>query len=786
MRSRALNRAVRAACALALMQDAVAADDAPVRLPAVEVVGAAPVTGLSVPRDLLPYSVQSATGAAIRESQAGNLTDYLARFLTGVNTNDVQGSPFQADITFRGYRASSLPGTSQGLSVYLDGVRINEAFGDVVNWDLIPESALAGVTLIAGSNPVYGLNTLGGALALTTKNGRSDPGLDAELRFGSYARKRADLSYGYRDDDGWHAFAATTLFEENGWREHSPGRLGSGFAKFGRTHAHDDWDVSILYGQSKLNGNGLLPSYRYEGSAELPGLYEQDRRAVYTWPDTTRNQVTQTTLRWTHAFSASAELSTLAYFRNSRRDASNGDVSEDYAEYAEACEEGFAPDGEPVDPQSCPFTRAEGAALAPAVMNTTRTRQKSQGLAASLSTQTEAHRAVGGVTFDHSKVSYDQFTQSATFSDDRQAQADPTAPTEFFSGVDGSSRAVGLFVSDTWTPLAGTHVTGSLRWNWSRVANTLSTADDGTLPQETFTYTKLNPALGIAQQLGPALTVFGGFAQSNRVPTVIELGCADPEEPCRLPAGLQSDPYLAQVVARTIEAGVRWRPSPNLSAELSIYRTRNRDDILFLRAPNTQQGYFANFPRTQNQGVDASYRQRIGAVQITASYSYLDATYDASGTIVSGERTIEVVPGMRIAGLPRNTFKLGFDWRPADALEIGLDLVAVSDRVTAGNEDGLIADPVAGEPLRYANASIPGYTVVNLRGAWRVDRNLELFAAVNNVFDRNYETYGALAEDFFPDGMLVQPQVAPADPATSRFVAPGAPRTFSVGLRYRY
>ena len=89
-----------------------------------------------------------------------------------VDINEAQGNPSQTDINYRGFTASPLLGTPQGLSVFLDGVRINEPFGDVVNWDLIPQAAISTIQLIPGSNPTFGLNTLGGAIAVTTKNGR--------------------------------------------------------------------------------------------------------------------------------------------------------------------------------------------------------------------------------------------------------------------------------------------------------------------------------------------------------------------------------------------------------------------------------------------------------------------------------------------------------------------------------------------------------------------------------------------------------------------------------------
>src|SRR5207253_5942662 len=140
---------------------------------------------------------------------------------------------FQTDPTYRGFRASSIPGVPQGLSVYLDGIRVNEPFGDVVSWDMIPEAALESVSLVSSANPAYGLNTLGGALAMTTRSGLTSPGFTADLSYGSGNRKRADLSGGIRSDSGWHAFAAGTLFQEHGWRDHSEGRLGNLFVKAG-------------------------------------------------------------------------------------------------------------------------------------------------------------------------------------------------------------------------------------------------------------------------------------------------------------------------------------------------------------------------------------------------------------------------------------------------------------------------------------------------------------------------------------------------------------------------
>ena len=162
--------------------------------------------------------------------------------------------------------------------------------------------------------------------------------------------------------------------------------------------------------------------------------------------------------------------------------------------------------------------------------------------------------------------------------------------------------------------------------------------------------------------------MFANVAQSNRVPTVIELGCADPAQPCRLPVGLQSDPFLEQVVSRTVEAGLRWH-ADDASLSASLYRTVNRNDILFLSTGASQQGYFSNFERTRRQGLDLAASKRFGQFDVRASYNYLEAVFDADGELFTGARNVSVTRGTRMAGLPRHTFKLAVDWKRACRLE---------------------------------------------------------------------------------------------------------------------
>jgi outer membrane receptor protein involved in Fe transport len=767
-------RLAGAIAAALLSPCAAAADEYPPAIVArVEIVGMAPLPGLGVDRDLLPYAVQAATDRTIRKAGGENLGEFMARSLSGVNVNEVSGSPFQNDITFRGFRASPVLGTSQGISVYLDGVRVNEPFGDVVNWDMVPEAAIGGLLLVPGANPLYGLNTLGGALALSTRSGLTHPGGEAEFSVTGGGRRRADLAYGMRNDDGWHNFIGATLFDDAGWRDHSAGRLANVLLKIGRSQGATDWSASLLGGRSRLLGNGLLPDL----------LYRDSRRAVYTFPDTTRNRLVQGTLNLTHRFGRDSELSAIAYARNSRRATVNGDISDAWGDYLADCGTGFDSAGAARDP-SCNLTRAQGAALHPGVLNTTSTRQDSQGVSAAFSTRRGAHRLDAGITFDRSDVAYAQFGQDAFVTPEREVIGDPDQAALASSSVVGRARAVGVYAAGSWALSPAAQLTASARFNRARVDNTL-TNEGGAQPAESFTYTRLNPSLGITHLLGGGVTVFANIAQGNRVPTVIELGCADPENPCRLPVGLQSDPYLRQVIARTVEAGARGRLQ-DLTYSVSLHRTVNRDDILFLSSGPSRQGYFSNFARTRHQGLDATLARQSGRLGVRVAYSYLEAVYDADGELFTGARTVQVTRGTRIAGLPRHSGKLSLDWKASQELGVGADLHGTSSLVTQGNEDGLIADADPGAQPARADWRVRGHVLVNLRASYRPAANWELFARVGNVFDRRYETFGAVAPDLFPHGRQLKPHEGEAHAALSRFVAPGAPRTVVAGMRYTF
>lgn len=744
------------AAALGVAWVGVWAQDAPTQR--VEVIGTAPLPGQGVDRDLLPYATQVLQRDDLQRSSAAHGSAALARSATGVVVNDIQGSPYQGDLSFRGFRASGLLGAAQGLSVYLDGVRVNEAFGDVVSWDLLPDFAFDSVALVPGANPAFGLNTLGGAVALTTVDGRSAPGWQTELEAGSFRRRQASLSHGGQAGP-WTHYVGLELFDEDGWRDFSPGRRGVLLGKLGLRTDAGDLGLTLLSGRSTLVGNGLVPQFTFEEPDHREAsIGSFDRAAVYTHPDLTRNEATLLSLRGSMALGHDMLAEALLYGRKARRTTINGDEAE---------EGGDADDDH-----------------ANASFNRTATRQDAGGLSLGLSGRTQGHRWQAGLSLDVAQVRYEQTEQAGRFDATRGVDPIDGEDAELSAAVRGSTRSLGLHASDTWSITPTTHLTGTLRWNHARVANTLTSVDDDTgeleaKPRESFNYRHLNPALGIAQRLG-AVTLFANAARNTRVPTVIELGCADPEEPCRLPSGLQADPYLAPVRTTSVEAGLRFGSGRGRghAGSLTLYRLDNRDDILFSSVSVTgQRGYFRNFERTRHQGLDAEWRWRGGPWELGIGYSHLRATYEADGVLRVGERNVMVSPGTPMAGLPRHQMKAHVAWAPAPGWWLGADLQAVSQRTSAGNEDGRFDDDEA----ETADFAVAGYALLNLQARWQPTKDIELFVGIDNVFNRRAASFGALAETLFDaDGAYR------GEEADALFIAPIAPRSLNLGLRWRF
>lgn len=802
-------------------------------LATVEVVGTTPLPGIGQPRNEIAAPVQSATSADLARSGALELGEFMNRRLGSVHVNETQGNPFQMDVSYRGYTASPLLGTPQGLSVYMDGVRMNQPFGDVVSWDLIPRSAIASMTLMPGSNPLFGLNTLGGALSVQTKDGRSAPGTSLETTLGSNARRAVEFEHGGFNDKGLDWYLSGNLFRENGWRDDSPSDVRQLFGKLGWRSGATDLKLTLAHADNQLSGNGL----------QEQGLLARDRASVYTKPDITQNRSTLLNLAASHSVNDNLLFSGNAYYRDIRSASYNGDINEDSLDQsvyqpsaaertalAAAGYSGFPASGATAANTPFPSWRCIGQALLndePAekcngLINRTRTSQQNYGLSGQLTwlgdLAGKRNQFVAGAGMDASRVSFAQSSQLGYLNPDRSI----TGVNAFGDGVSGGNvdgapydtrvdlsgrvKTWSLFASDTLSLQENLHLTLSGRYNATSVKNRDQIHADGDSASLSgdHRFSRFNPAIGLTYSPLKTLNAYAGYSESSRAPTAIELGCANPDEPCKLPNAMAGDPPLKQVVTRTLEAGLRGTAAGGVQWNAGVFRAANEDDILFVADNQAGYGYFKNFGKTRRQGLELGLSGQLGKFNLGAQYTLLDATYqsfdtvngsgNSSNTAASAgapglDGTIRIRPGDRIPLIPRQMLKLFADYEVSPAFTLNASMVAMSGALARGNENG--AHQADGRYYLGSGRSA-GYAVFNLGGSYRATPKLQLTARIDNVFDTQYNSAAQLGPTGFDaSGNFAARALGGAGTGgfavpQSTFYAPGAPRRFWIGLRYLF
>jgi iron complex outermembrane recepter protein len=711
--------------------------------PVVEVVGTTPLPGIGTPIRDVPANVQVFRGREIERQGQPNVADYLEENPTSVTINSAQGNPFQADINYRGFTASPLLGTPQGISVFQDGVRINEPFGDVVNWDLLPPSAIGSIQLIPGSVPAFGLNTLGGALAVQTRNGRNNPGGSVELYGGSFGRTGATLTHGGSQGKLDYFFTANAL-EDDGWAEHNRSRIRQAFGKLGWRDDKTEADVSLTLADNRL-----------EGIQALPVSFLNNIRQPYTYPDTNTNNLAFLTAKGNRFLSDSVILGANAYYRKYRNENVSSNVNDDF---------------EPGSDESA------------ALNDRSNIDQDSYGFGAQLTLLGKLagreNQLVIGASGDFGHARFTQDSQAAIFTAGRGAEG--IGGFERETDALTRNRYLGLFFSDTLKLSPEWTLTVSGRYNHAKIRIEDRSGEAPELDGK-HTFSRFNPAVGINYSPSPRLTAYAGYNEGMRVPTPIELTCADPAAPCKLPNNFLADPPLKKVVSRTGEAGARGTLGSATQWSAAVYRTELSDDIQFISAGGTSvnAGFFQNVGKTRRQGIELSLGTKFDGLGLSARYSLVDATFQSTFSVHSpnnssadADGNIQVRPGNRIPGIPRHSLKLRADYDWQQVAGVGVNVVLSSRTYARGDENN-----------RDGNGQVPGYAVVNLDAHYRPVKNIEIFARVVNLFDRKYANFAVLGENFFtgPGGSF--------DAASARaeqFRGIGSPRGGWIGLRYEW
>jgi iron complex outermembrane receptor protein len=782
-------RALAALAALNLSSAAQAVDQTPPQtstLQQIVVIGTTPVPGMSIDIDKVPGNVQSVFAGDLTQNGAASLTGALSSHLGSVSISDTLGDPFQPDILYRGFEASPVLGTPQGLAVYQNGVRINEAFGDSVNWDLIPDIAISQVDIVS-SSPLYGLNALGGAMAVTMKNGFTYQGADAELSGGSFNQRTTSAEVGLTKGI-FGLYAAARALDEDGWR----------------LFAHDS--VRQYYMDLSLHGTGTTVDLSYSradnrlfgpGAAPVQSL-AINPDAVFTGPQANLDNVDFTTLNASYSPAEELAVQGVGYFRNYRQTVSNGDGS-NYTACTTAAYSGALCQSDGVTP----LLNAAGAVL-PDISNGganilgqndfefihSQSWGGSLQLADSRRLFGHTNQFAVGATVDTSHTNFMSGTQvgiidSALIVEPSTLFVDTPEGTPYSATpviLNADDKYYGFYGTDTLDVNSLLSVTLSGRYNIAKVD--LSDQRGASLNGRNR-FVHFNPATGATYKLSPAVTAFAGFSINNRAPTASEIECSDPLQPCLLPSSLAGDPpNLKQVIAHTFELGLRGHatlgPSGHFSWNASVFRTDLRDDIYGI-ATSISTGFFQNIGSTRRQGMETGVNYQSERWSVYGQYSYIDATFRSPLTLSSPSNPfqdangdIHVLPGDRLPGIPKNRVKAGADYSLSSKWSVGASIVRVSDQFYHGDESN-------------QNPPLPGYTVVSLRSRYKVGKQLEIFADVQNLFDERYATYGLFGDPTGVNAPGIPSGAASNDPTVdNRFQNPAAPRSVFGGVRLSF
>jgi outer membrane receptor protein involved in Fe transport len=723
--------------------------------------------------DKVPAAINAVGAGQIARTGSLNVADALQQQVPGIIISDTTGNPFMPDIQFRGFVASPVAGTPQGLAVYQNGMRINEAFGDTVNWDLIPTAAIRSVTVVT-NNPAFGLNALGGAVNVLMKDGFSYQGAEINTMGGSFGRIQSSAQYG-RQTGNFSVYGALEGVRDNGYRNFSESAIRRFYGDVG--YRTDSSEFHLNVGVAKNN---------FGAAAAVPvELLQKYWGATYTTPQTTDNRVAyanltgkvEATPTWT--IEGSARVRT---FRQKTVDGNPTETERCAADPGLLC---FNDDDVPANgPNGVQLANPfpDTAVLGQIDRTTTRSTTTGATLQATNTDQLFGHnnQFMIGTSFDSGVTRFGASAELGTIGSNyvvngsgiflgRSGEPVSIGPV----GLRATNRYTGVYALDTFDVTDRFSVSGGGRFNYASI----DLQDQiGTDLNGSHTFSRFNPMVGGTYKITPEWTAYAGYSEANRAPTPLELACADPARPCIVAAFLIADPPLRQVVSRTVEAGFRGTKELNIGTlgwKIGAFRATNADDILAIPSPEVQGfGYFQNVGRTRRQGVEAQVNLKSKTLQLYASYTLVDArfldplTLNSRSPFADDDGNIQVMPGNRIPSVPRNRVKLGLDYSVTDAFKVGGDALFVASQYFAGDESNQAT-------------RLPGYSVFNLHASYQINKTYQLYGRIDNILDNRYSTYGTFFErDDIPN--FTNGGAEFTDPRT---VSPARPRAFYAGLK---
>ena len=697
---------------LVLVSNTVFAEDT-LTTGTIDVTTVAPLPGIGVDKNILPSNVQVIQMDDVSDQPGISFADYLVNNAPSVTLNEVGGNPWQPEIRFRGYTAGSILGNEQGLSIYVDGVRQNQPFSDVVLWDTLPQFAFSGAQVVPGTNPIYGLNTLGGAMAFQTKSGHSFDKTKLSFTGGSWDRQISLIEHG-GTSGSFDYYAGYQYTKEDGWRDFSPSHLNQYFAKVGWEDEASRLELSYTGADNKLIGNGLAPKY----------LLGNDNEGINTVPDETKNLYGQLNLALSHFFDDDTMLSSNIYWKRSDRKTWNGD-----GEIELTAENNISiVSGGPfsIGDDAVTLFSYDNPDLIDEISGENRktgTKQDLYGLSTQM-TFTQPlfdldNNFVTGISLETSLISFvqDEY-EDATMTDNRTLVKD-SGTYENNTNLSGRTQTFGIYAVDTLSFNENWHVTAGARYNYQEVDNTDKRADqsEGSLTEKA-SWSRINPTIGLTYKYSNNLSTYASYGEANRAPTSIELGCSNPAIACQLPTQMADDPPLDDVVAKTYEWGYRGQ-TKLLSYSGAVYTSINHDDLQFINT-NAQNGlgYFDNVGKTSRKGLDMTVGGRTlfglsgtEGFSWSASYGYLKAEYESDFDLVSDGNDSRSTVTNSYSGLDEESLwedgalsELGEEVRDLLSGNADTDLASFSSALSSAGSESNVEDAL--ETLEAANKTV--------------------------------------------------------------------------------
>jgi outer membrane receptor protein involved in Fe transport len=724
--------------------------DEPYKIGIIDVYTNTPLPSIGLPINMVPSSIQTVNGQEINQQAGVSVADYMVNNLQGVTVNEVGGNPYQLEINFRGYNATPISGNPQGLSVYVDGVRMNQPFSNTVLWDLIPDFSIESMQMVAGSNPVYGLNTLGGAISMQTKSGRTFNKKAIDFSAGSWGRQTSLMEAGGISEDGsYDYYIGYQHFTEDGWRDYSPSHVNQLFTKVGWESDTSRYEVSYSGAHNLLIGNGLTPK----------DLLGSDLEGIHTLEDETKNNYGKLVLSATEYWDDATMFSGNAYWLRSDRKTGNGDLNDEYAS--------------PGDDEG--------------VQNATGTKQDAYGANGQITFDQDwlgrRNQLIVGVALESSIIKFAQTEQEQATLLANGFFGGALGDVEQTTGLTGKTKSAGLFATNTHSLNDRWDINTAARYNFIQVNNedTFNPAGGATSLTGNAHYERINPSVGLTFHPNDNYTTYASYSESNRAPTSIELGCSNEAQPCNLPTQMADDPPLEMVVAKTVEFGARGKIANNMSWNAAIYSGKNQDDILFVYAnASNGLGYFTNVDETTREGIDLGFSGQFDDLSLEVNYGFVMARYGSDFTIANEVNTssdgdaIQIKDGDYLPNIPKHHMKIRANYRINPSWFVGATVSAFSKSYMMGNENQ------GHDASQGIQGETPGYAVMNLDSQYYIGENWQLSLKAINIFDNEYYTGGRLAET------RVQTDRSFGNEREVASLIPGAPRAAWLGLRYEF